>query len=83
MSGTLYKKSVFIFRRDYRIQDNHAFAECFKKSSEILPLYIATPEQLTSLNQLVVLLYLTVKTLPNHDKRYIHNIKLVVRLEVV
>ena len=39
-------KSLFIFRRDFRIYDNHALIEAFKDSSEILLLFIFTPEQI-------------------------------------
>ena len=38
-------KSLFIFRRDFSIEDNLAFIECYKKSSNILPIFIFTPEQ--------------------------------------
>jgi deoxyribodipyrimidine photo-lyase len=38
-------KSVFIFRRDYRIEDNISFIECYKNSDVILPIFIFTPEQ--------------------------------------
>ena len=38
-------KSIFIFRRDFRIIDNLGFIECCKKSSNILPIFIFTPEQ--------------------------------------
>jgi len=38
-------KSVFIFRRDYRLTDNSAFIECWKNSDNILPVFIFTPEQ--------------------------------------
>lgn len=38
-------KSIFIFRRDFRIYDNTAFIECYKKSESILPIFIFTPEQ--------------------------------------
>ena len=43
-------KSVFIFRRDYRIHDNLAFNKCYEKSSEILPVFIFTPEQIEQKN---------------------------------
>ena len=39
-------KSLFIFRRDFRIYDNKALIEAFKDSSEILLLFIFTPEQI-------------------------------------
>jgi deoxyribodipyrimidine photo-lyase len=39
-------KSIFIFRRDFRLVDNLGLIECCKKSSEILPIFIFTPEQI-------------------------------------
>ena len=39
-------KSLFIFRRDFRLNDNIGLIECFKKSDEIIPIFIFTPEQL-------------------------------------
>jgi len=41
-------KSIFIFRRDFRICDNTAFIECYKKSESVLPIFIFTPEQADS-----------------------------------
>ena len=38
-------KSLFIFRRDYRIIDNKGLIEACKKSNEILCVFIFTPEQ--------------------------------------
>jgi deoxyribodipyrimidine photo-lyase len=38
-------KSIFIFRRDYRLFDNSAFIESYKNSDSILPIFIFTPEQ--------------------------------------
>jgi deoxyribodipyrimidine photo-lyase len=39
-------KSIFIFRRDFRLTDNLGLIECAKKSSSILPIFIFTPEQI-------------------------------------
>lgn len=39
-------KSIFIFRRDIRLNDNTALIECFKKSDSVLPIFIFTPEQI-------------------------------------
>lgn len=39
-------KSIFIFRRDFRINDNIGLIECCKKSDSILPIFIFTPEQI-------------------------------------
>ena len=39
-------KSLFIFRRDFRLNDNNALIECFKQSNEIIPIFIFTPEQI-------------------------------------
>ena len=38
-------KSIFIFRRDFRIYDNKGLIECCENSDEILLLFIFTPEQ--------------------------------------
>jgi len=39
-------KSLFIFRRDFRLNDNSGFIECYKKSDKILPIFIFTHEQI-------------------------------------
>lgn len=44
-------KSLFIFRRDFRLHDNTAFIECYKKSDKIIPIFIFTPEQVTKSNE--------------------------------
>ena len=38
-------KSLFIFRRDFRLVDNLGLIQACKNSSEILPIFIFTPEQ--------------------------------------
>ena len=40
-------KSIFIFRRDFRIFDNHGLIKCFEESDEVLLIFIFTPEQIT------------------------------------
>lgn len=40
-----YKKGLFIFRRDFRIDDNTALYEANKMCEEIMPIFIFTPEQ--------------------------------------
>jgi len=40
-------KSIFIFRRDFRIFDNHGLIKCFENSDEVLLIFIFTPEQIT------------------------------------
>lgn len=42
------KKSIFIFRRDFRIIDNIGFINCYKNSDIIIPIFIFTPEQITN-----------------------------------
>ncbi len=37
--------SIFIFRRDYRVDDNLGFITCCKESDSVLPIFIFTPEQ--------------------------------------
>lgn len=41
----MYNRSLFIFRRDLRIQDNTALNECFQKSKRILACFIMDPVQ--------------------------------------
>ena len=39
-------KSIFIFRRDFRIIDNLGLIECFNNSEKVLLVFIFTPEQI-------------------------------------
>lgn len=39
-------KSIFIFRRDFSIEDNLGFIKCYNESSKIVPIFIFTPEQI-------------------------------------
>jgi len=39
-------KSIFIFRRDFSLEDNLGFIDCYNNSSKILPIFIFTPEQI-------------------------------------
>ncbi len=41
-----YNKSIFIFRRDYRLEDNIGLLEALSKSIAVIPVFIFTPEQL-------------------------------------
>lgn len=40
------KKSIFIFRRDFRLYDNSALIEALKNSDKVIPIFICTSEQL-------------------------------------
>lgn len=42
----LYKKTLFIFRRDYRLQDNTGLISALRNSKEVIPIFIFTPEQI-------------------------------------
>jgi len=42
------KYSIFIFRRDLRIFDNVAFNYAISNCDNILPIFIFTPEQISS-----------------------------------
>lgn len=44
--GKDYEKSVFIFRRDLRLDDNIGLLNALKMSEEVIPIFILTPEQL-------------------------------------
>ena len=42
----LLMSSIFIFRRDYRLDDNKGLIEACKNSNNVYPVYIFTPEQI-------------------------------------
>jgi deoxyribodipyrimidine photo-lyase len=46
-----YNLSIFIFRRDLRLEDNTGLIEALKQSNKVLPIFIFTPEQITSKNE--------------------------------
>lgn len=52
-----YKKGLFIFRRDLRLEYNKGFSECLKNCETIIPLFIFTPTQVDNKN--------TYKSLPS------------------
>jgi len=41
----MYKKSVFIFRRSFRLDDNTGLLHALKQSKKVIPIFIFTPEQ--------------------------------------
>lgn len=41
-----YKKSLFIFRRDFRLEDNTGLIFALKHSEKVIPAFIFTPEQI-------------------------------------
>lgn len=41
-----YELSIFIFRRDYRLDDNIGLIDALSKSKIVIPIFIFTPEQL-------------------------------------
>lgn len=42
-----YKKGIFIFRRDLRLDYNTGFAEALQKCDTIMPIFIFTPQQVS------------------------------------
>ena len=42
----MYKKSIFIFRRDFRLTDNNGLIEAIKNSQNVITIFIFTPEQI-------------------------------------
>jgi len=44
----IYNKSLFIFRRDLRLQDNTALNEALRLSNHVLPVFIFDPRQIES-----------------------------------
>jgi deoxyribodipyrimidine photo-lyase len=51
MSNKKYKKSLFVFRRDLRLQDNTALIKALEDSDEVICIFIMTPTQLTTKNK--------------------------------
>jgi deoxyribodipyrimidine photo-lyase len=46
----MYNTSLFIFRRDLRLEDNIGLIEALKNSEQVVPIFIFTPEQLSNSN---------------------------------
>ena len=44
----LFRRALFIFRRDLRLEDNTGLIFALKKSTEVVPCFIFTPEQIYS-----------------------------------
>lgn len=42
----MYDKSIFIFRRDFRLYDNNGLNKALQESKEVIPCFIFTPEQI-------------------------------------
>ena len=47
----VYKKSIFIFHRALRLDDNLGLLEALKDSDHVIPIFIFTPEQITTENK--------------------------------
>lgn len=42
----MYTKSIYLFRRDLRLEDNTGLIECVNNSKQVVPVFIFTPEQI-------------------------------------
>lgn len=51
MMEKIYKKSIFIFRRDFRLEDNTSLLKALSQSEEVLPIFILNPNQVESSNE--------------------------------
>lgn len=49
--NNLYKKSLFIFRRDLRLEDNTALNKALEQSEKVIPCFIFDPRQITEKNE--------------------------------
>lgn len=47
----MYDNSIFIFRRDLRLNDNRGLLKALKESKNVIPIFIFTPTQLTEKNK--------------------------------
>lgn len=45
MEGKKYQKSLFIFRRDYRLEDNTSLLRCCEESERVIPVFCFDPAQ--------------------------------------
>ena len=50
MYRPMYERGIFIFRRDLRIYDNIGLWEATRRCKTVLPIFIFTPEQVSSAN---------------------------------
>jgi len=48
---TMYDLSVFIFRRDLRVDDNTGLLRALTESKHVIPLFIFTPKQVSDNNK--------------------------------
>ena len=51
MYRLMYERGIFIFRRDLRINDNIGLWEATRRCKTLLPIFIFTPEQVSSENK--------------------------------
>ena len=51
MKAKTYNRGLFIFRRDFRINDNTGLSHLSKICKNIIPIFIFTPEQITDKNK--------------------------------
>ena len=42
----MYKRSLFLFRRDLRLNDNNGLNEALSKSKEVIPAFVFDPRQI-------------------------------------
>ena len=50
-TNRFFMTSVFIFRRDLRLQDNLGLIEAYEHSQNVIGCFFMTPEQLTDINK--------------------------------
>ena len=51
MQERLYKKSLFVFRRDLRLKDNTALNNALAASDQVIACFIFDPQQVTKKNE--------------------------------
>lgn len=51
MTKKTYQKAVFIFRRDLRIHDNTGLLQAMAEAETVIPVFIFTPQQVSTTNQ--------------------------------
>ncbi len=51
MTSSSYKRALFIFRRDLRLEDNTGLIAALKKADSVIPCFIFDPHQITNRNR--------------------------------
>lgn len=71
----MYKKGIFIFHRDLRLEDNNALYQALEQCEQVLPIFIFTPMQVSKKNKYksdsaIAYMIACLQELDEHLKKY-------------